>query len=58
MPKISSPKDLEEWLEGKPADWARAIAARTALRVFPVVFLVTDLPNDRLDRAQKVGLIL
>lgn len=34
--EISSRKDLQAWLEGKPHDWTRVIALRVALRVFPV----------------------
>ena len=41
-PNISSPKDLEDWLKDKPVEWAQAIAARAALRVFPAVLRVAD----------------
>ncbi|WP_425419096.1 P-loop NTPase fold protein [Oricola indica] len=39
-PKINSQEDLEGWLDDKPVEWAQAIAARAALRVFPLVLPV------------------
>lgn len=33
---IRSREDLKAWLKDKPADWARAIAVRAALRVLPI----------------------
>lgn len=38
MVEIASAEDLRKWLEDKPRDWARLIAARTALRVLPYAF--------------------
>lgn len=33
---IKSRKDFEIWLEGKSAEWAQAIAHRSAMRVLPL----------------------
>ena len=38
MVKITSREELEQWLEDKPRDWARVIAARVALRALPYAF--------------------
>jgi len=56
--QIDSPKELEAWLQDKPADWAQLIAVRSALRVFPLVFSVVGISEDRLPAAQAQGLIL
>lgn len=56
--KISSSKDLKAWLENKPTEWAQIIAIRTALRVFPFVTQVLDLPDDVLSTQHKQGLAL
>lgn len=45
-PQISSPAELQVWLEDKPEEWAQQIAARLALRVFPLVFEVIGSPDD------------
>ena len=37
MAKIESRDDLEKWLNGRPPEVARIIAARAALRVLPLV---------------------
>lgn len=36
---LTDPKDLERWLKDKPVEWSQGIAARAALRVFPVLFV-------------------
>jgi hypothetical protein len=33
---ISSPKELQAWLEDKPRDWAHVVALRASLRVLPL----------------------
>jgi hypothetical protein len=38
MAQITSREKLEEWLNGRPADWAQVVAARSALRVLPYAF--------------------
>jgi hypothetical protein len=38
MAQITSREELEAWLKDKPADWARVIAARAALRALPYAF--------------------
>lgn len=62
MAEIRSQEDLERWLEARPPDRrrdeARAIAARAALRLFPLVFTALDVPHRRLDIETKQGLIL
>ena len=35
---ITSRVELEDWLQDKPVEWAQVIAARCALRLFPLVF--------------------
>ncbi|MCA1244780.1 toll/interleukin-1 receptor domain-containing protein [Stappia stellulata] len=52
--KVASREDLDEWLKGKPSDWARAIAVRAALRVFPLVLSVVRVSND--DAGHEKGL--
>lgn len=37
---IENRDDLREWLENKPPEWAQLIAARTALRVMPLIWSV------------------
>ena len=34
---FTTPEELEKWLQDKPIEWAQVIAARTALRVLPVI---------------------
>lgn len=36
--EFSNREDLEAWLMDKPIEWSQVIAARAALRVFPLVF--------------------
>ena len=57
-PDIRSPHDLERWLDDKPPDWARTIAARAALRIFPLVFTVLDVPDEAITQPAKQDLIL
>jgi hypothetical protein len=40
MVQITSRKELIEWLKSKPADFAKVIAARSALRVLPYAFAI------------------
>lgn len=49
-------KELEVWLQDKPVDWAQVIAARSALRVFPLVFSIARFPDSVIspDRKQRV----
>ncbi len=56
--KIDSREALEAWFEDKPVDWAQVVAARAALRAFPVVFAIVDVPDRYLspDRKQRLTL--
>lgn len=56
--KFKDGKALEAWLKDKPVDWAQAIGARSALRVFPLVFSVAHLPASKSTAGQTQGLIL
>ena len=56
--EISSRQELEEWLTDKPVEWAQVIAARSALRVFPLVLDVARLPDRVLPLGRKQGSIL
>lgn len=56
--EIKDRKSLEAWLEDKPPQWARAIAARIALRVAPVGLSVAALPEERLAREHRHTLCL
>ena len=38
MVEITSPEDLEAWLENKPREYAQVILARAALRALPDAF--------------------
>lgn len=42
--EVRGPEELEHFLSGKPFEWSRLIAARSALRVLPAA-LVTGLPE-------------
>ena len=57
-PDIGSPDDLEKWLDGREPNWARAIAARAALRVFPLVFTVLDVPDKEYLPLRKQRMVL
>ena len=57
-PEIESPQALKAWLADKPAEWARAIAVRAALRVFPLVLGVYYFPENRLLDRKLNSLIL
>ncbi len=43
MAEITDRKSFEEWLEGKPVEWAQVLAVRAALRVLPLVGQVFDI---------------
>ncbi|OCW57241.1 hypothetical protein [Hoeflea olei] len=58
VPEFEEREGLESWLREKPADWAQAIAARSALRAFPLVFEVATFAERRLPMAGKQSLIL
>ncbi len=51
-----TPEGLEFWLQGKSAEWAQVIAARTALRVLPLAGTVYQ--SDVLNEAEKNRLTL
>jgi hypothetical protein len=57
-PTINSPEELEHWLADKPPQWAQVIAARAALRVFPLVFRALDVPEKVFSDDKKRLLIL
>ncbi len=46
MNEISSPKELEQWLEGKPKIWGQVLAHRSALRVLPILEIQSKFLND------------
>jgi hypothetical protein len=49
---------LATWLKDKPADWAQAIAVRSALRVFPLVVSIADVSDGPIPSYEKQDLIL
>lgn len=51
-------KELEAWLQDKPVDWAQALSARTALRIFPLLFEIAAIPESKLAARLTQGLIL
>lgn len=55
---FNSRKDLEAWLHDKPPVWAQTLAARMALRVFPLVLSIAELPDETLSVRHKKNLIL
>jgi len=57
-PDFNSRKDLEAWLQDKPPEWGQALAVRSALRVFPLVLSVTNLPDEILSASHMQNLIL
>lgn len=52
-PEIDSPEALEAWLADKPTEWAQVIAVRAALRVFPLVFRLLEVPEELVTHHQK-----
>ena len=54
MVKITSRKELEEWLKDKPVDWGRIIAARAALRVLPIAFIPISKNHSADDQSHSV----
>ncbi|VVT04754.1 hypothetical protein [Hoeflea sp. EC-HK425] len=57
-PEFDDRDSLEAWLRDKPADWAQAIAVRSALRVFAVVLAIARLSDRLISAGQKKDLIL
>jgi hypothetical protein len=55
MVKITSRKELLEWLKDKPADWAQVIAARAALRVLPSAFAHDSNDSDKWMKASAIA---
>ncbi|MEP3468514.1 hypothetical protein, partial [Marinobacter alexandrii] len=55
---IKSGRDLVNWLDDRPLDWAQVIAVRAALRVQPIGYRVFDVSDNVLDADLKKGLIL
>jgi len=51
---ISSQDEFETWLQGKPVEWARVIASRTALRVLPL--LEQAFVSDQLEKHHSLTL--
>ncbi|GEM_PF-2745238 len=56
--EIRSKEDLENWLSDKPVEWAQVIAARCALRLFPLVFQIIGSSKAGLDQATCDRLLL
>ena len=54
MVEITSHKDLEIWLEGKPVEFAQVIAARAALRALPYSLLRKELIDVKINHANIV----
>ena len=54
MVEITSRKDLEIWLEGKPVEFAQVIAARAALRALPYSLLRKELIDVKINHANIV----
>lgn len=57
-PEIDTPEKLQAWLQDKPVEWAKVIAVRAALRVFPLVFDIHAFSDKRLETGRKQELIL
>lgn len=57
-PEIDSPEALKAWLVDRPAEWAQVIAVRAALRVFPLVLGVYDVPDEGLVESLRRDLVL
>lgn len=55
---IQDRDSLRKWLDGKPYEWAQAIALRVALRVAPIALSVADLTDDVLDERHRKKLPL
>ncbi len=55
---FDDPGSLQKWLDGKPADFARVLALRTALRVLPLWAQVFDSRSENLPHERKVELTL
>jgi KAP-like P-loop domain-containing protein len=55
---ISNSKELAAWLEGKPDEWARIVAVRSALRVLPLTFTVFNVGDGVLSTRNKKQLVL
>lgn len=53
---LTSPEELKEWLKDKPVEWAQVIAARTALRVLPLVGQI--FISDEIENTDKEQLTL
>lgn len=61
MVEISEIKDIESlevWLESQPRAWAQVIAIRLALRIAPVAFSLSYLPEQRLLKKHRENFIL
>ena len=55
---FNSPEELEACLQENSPEWAQALAARTALRVFPLVLSIADVSDEILSAPRKQNLIL
>lgn len=49
MKGITTPDELQEWLQDKPLNWAQVMAHRTALRVVPILDIAMIQSNFRDD---------
>lgn len=58
VPMISSPDELEDWLENKPARWAGDLASRVALRVMPIAFSILENPIHGITDTARLSLVL
>lgn len=57
MAEFTNGDDFEEWLEGKPRAWTVALAARSALRVLPLLSEHSK-PSNVLSQSQRSKIIL
>lgn len=56
--RFDDEKALQAWLQDQPAEWAQVVAVRGALRVFPLVLSVAQIPDKEFSRDLKQGLIV
>jgi len=57
-PEFSDRESFEQWLADKPIEWAQALAARSALRVLPLVGRFLDLSAEQFSTEKKLELTL
>lgn len=55
---LEKPDDVGNWLEDRPTEWAQVVAARVALRVFPILLGAGGLSKETLEQSLQHELIL